>query len=71
LIVARGVTLVEAATAYVLAQPEIRRVVVGVTGLPELNEILAAAAASPPDIPWAEMAIDDATVLNPSRWRMS
>ncbi|MFX9626967.1 hypothetical protein ABTU79_20235, partial [Acinetobacter baumannii] len=46
LIVARGVSLVDAATAYVLAQPEIRRVVVGVTGLPELNEVLTAATAS-------------------------
>jgi hypothetical protein len=54
-----------------LAQPEIRRVVVGVTGLPELNEVLIAAAASPPDLPWADIAIDDPTVLNPSRWQVS
>ncbi|MGY4503293.1 aryl-alcohol dehydrogenase-like predicted oxidoreductase [Bradyrhizobium sp. GM24.11] len=71
LIVARGVSLVEAATAYVLAQPEIRRVVVGVTGLPELNEVLTAAAASPADLPWADIAIDDPIVLNPSRWQIS
>ena len=71
LIVARGVSLVEAATAYVLAQPEIRRVVVGVTGLPELNEVLTAAAASAADLPWADIAIDDPVVLNPSRWQIS
>jgi aryl-alcohol dehydrogenase-like predicted oxidoreductase len=71
LIVARGVSLVEAATAYVLAQPEIRRIVVGMTGLRELDEIFAAAAVPPPDIPWSEIAIDDATVLNPSRWVVS
>lgn len=71
LIMARGVSLVEAATAYVVAQPEIRRVVVGVTGLPELDDILSAVAAPSPDIPWPEIAIDDATVLNPSRWVVS
>jgi aryl-alcohol dehydrogenase-like predicted oxidoreductase len=71
LIVARGVSLVEAATAYVLAQPEIRRVVVGVTGLPEVNEVLTAAAASAADLPWADIAIDDPVVLNPSRWQIS
>lgn len=71
LIVARGISLVEAATAYVLAQPEIRRVVVGVTQSSELKEVLAAAAVSSPDFPWTDLAIDDPTVLNPSRWQVS
>ncbi len=67
----RGTTLVEAALGYVLAQSEIRRVVVGLTGLDELEEILAAAKSSQQDIPWTEIALDDATVLNPSRWAAS
>jgi aryl-alcohol dehydrogenase-like predicted oxidoreductase len=71
LIIARGFSLVEAAMAYVLAQPEISRAVVGVTGLAELNEVLCAAAASPPNLPWDGLAIDDPTVLNPTRWRIS
>lgn len=71
LIVARGGSLVEAAMSYVLAQPEIRRVVVGVTQSSELKEALAAAAASPPNLPWTDIAIDDPTVLNPSRWQVS
>jgi aryl-alcohol dehydrogenase-like predicted oxidoreductase len=70
-ICARGATLIEAATGYVLAQPEIGRVVVGLTGLRELDEILAASAAPPHDIPWSELAIDDAIVLNPARWVVS
>jgi aryl-alcohol dehydrogenase-like predicted oxidoreductase len=63
-----GATLVEAAMDYVLAQAEIRRVVVGLTGPDEFEEILTAAKSSRRDIPWAEIALDDATVLNPSRW---
>jgi aryl-alcohol dehydrogenase-like predicted oxidoreductase len=63
-----GATLVEAAIGYVLAQSEIRRIVVGLTSLDELDEMLAAAAASRDDIPWHDVALDDATALNPSRW---
>jgi aryl-alcohol dehydrogenase-like predicted oxidoreductase len=68
---ARGATRVEAAIGYVLAQSEIRRVVVGLTEARELDEILSAAGVSLPEIPWSEIAIDDATVLNPARWNAS
>ena len=64
----RGATLVEAALGYVLAQPELHRIVVGLTAVRELDQIRAAAAAAPRDMPWTEIAIDDPTVLNPSRW---
>jgi aryl-alcohol dehydrogenase-like predicted oxidoreductase len=67
-ITARGATLIEAAMSYVLGQSEIRRVVVGLTSGAELDEILVAATAQRHDIPWSEIALDDATVLNPSRW---
>jgi len=63
-----GATPVEAALGYVLARPEIRHIVIGVTGPAELREVLAAAAVAPADLPWSDIAIDDAIVLNPSRW---
>lgn len=63
-----GATLVGGALGYVLSRPELRRIVVGVTDIVELREIVAAAAAAPVDIPWTDLAIEDATVLNPSRW---
>ena len=43
----RGATLVEAAMGYVLAQREIRRIVIGLTSVHELDEILVAAVARP------------------------
>ncbi len=70
LIYADGASPVEAALSYVLAQPEIRRVIIGLTSVRELNDVLAA-TARPCDLPWANLAIDDATVLNPSRWGTS
>ena len=63
-----GITPVEAAMAYALAQPEIRRIVVGVTSVGELGEMLSAANAAPAAMRWSELAIDDPIVLNPSRW---
>jgi aryl-alcohol dehydrogenase-like predicted oxidoreductase len=67
---AQGATLVEAAMGYVLAQPEICRIVVGLTGVRELDEMVSAATAPARDISWSEVAIDDAIALNPARWTM-
>jgi aryl-alcohol dehydrogenase-like predicted oxidoreductase len=65
-----GITPVDAAIAFALAQPKVRRIVVGVTSVDELGEMLSSANADMPAIPWSEFAIEDATVLNPSRWTM-
>ena len=66
-----GATLVGGALGYALSRPELRRIVVGVSDIAEMTEIVAAADAAPADIPWADLAIEDAAVLNPSRWTAS
>jgi aryl-alcohol dehydrogenase-like predicted oxidoreductase len=54
---------------FVLAQPVIDRVIIGVTGVAELRQILAAAADGAPlpgDL--ASLASDDPQLLNPALW---
>lgn len=57
----------EAALAFVLAQPEISRVVVGVDSSLHLREILKASSAVPV-ISYDELAIGDDDLINPSQW---
>jgi aryl-alcohol dehydrogenase-like predicted oxidoreductase len=56
--------------AFVLARPEIDGVVVGVTSLPELQEVLAAAGDSDAALPAGldELAVDDPRLVNPALW---
>jgi aryl-alcohol dehydrogenase-like predicted oxidoreductase len=56
--------------AFALARPEIDGVVVGVTGLAELQEILAAAGDSDAALPAGleELAVDDPQLVNPALW---
>jgi aryl-alcohol dehydrogenase-like predicted oxidoreductase len=68
LVAAGGVTPLEAALGFVLRQPEIDYVVVGVTGLQELDQILAAAALPPPAVDWHACALNDPVLLTPSLW---
>jgi aryl-alcohol dehydrogenase-like predicted oxidoreductase len=63
-----GSTPLAAALGFVLSRPEIDVALVGVTTPAELDEILAAAALPPPDLDWAALALEDETVLTPSRW---
>lgn len=63
-----GSTPLTAALGFVLSRPEIAVALVGVTALSELDEILAAAPIPLPDLDWAALALDDETVLTPSRW---
>lgn len=63
-----GSTPLAAALGFVLSRPEIDVALVGVTRLAELDEILAAAAQPLPALDWAAQALDDETVLTPSRW---
>ena len=67
-IAAAGATPLAAALGFVLSRPEVDVAVTGVTALPELEEILAAAAAPLPDLDWAACALDDARLLTPSLW---
>jgi aryl-alcohol dehydrogenase-like predicted oxidoreductase len=63
-----GSTPLAAALGFVLSRPEINVALVGVTTPAELDEILAAAALPLPNLDWAALALDDETVLTPSRW---
>ncbi|HWD25610.1 MAG TPA: aldo/keto reductase [Rhizomicrobium sp.] len=62
-----GSTPLAAALAFALDQ-QIDVAVVGVTTPRELDEILAAAALPPPQLDWSACALEDETVLTPSRW---
>jgi aryl-alcohol dehydrogenase-like predicted oxidoreductase len=63
-----GSTPLAAALGFALSRPEIDIALVGVTAPAELDEILTAAALPLPDLDWAALALDDETVLTPSRW---
>jgi aryl-alcohol dehydrogenase-like predicted oxidoreductase len=59
----------QAALGFALARPEASTVIVGVTTAAELQAVVAAAASPPPDLDWADMALDDPTALDSSgRW---
>jgi aryl-alcohol dehydrogenase-like predicted oxidoreductase len=57
-----------AALGFALSRSEIDVALVGVTTPAELDEILAASALPLPTLDWAALALDDETVLTPSRW---
>lgn len=63
-----GVTPVSAAVAFVMARPEVERVIVGVTKVAELRELIAAAEAPAPDLDWSALALNDQRALTPSLW---
>jgi aryl-alcohol dehydrogenase-like predicted oxidoreductase len=56
-----------ACLGFVLARPEVHRVVVGVDGAAHLAGVLAAAAESGP-LPPADLACDDLELIEPFRW---
>lgn len=63
-----GTTPLAAALGFVLARPEVDVAVVGMTGLRQLKEIIAAALAPLPDWDWAACALTDERILTPSLW---
>jgi D-threo-aldose 1-dehydrogenase len=63
-----GLTPLEAAIGYVLAQKEVDVAIVGVTSRDQLSEIVAASAAELPEFDWAACAIDDPVTLTPPLW---
>ncbi|HTU12661.1 MAG TPA: aldo/keto reductase [Allosphingosinicella sp.] len=65
---AAGFTPLRLALAAVLAEPAIDRVVVGVDGPDQLEEIIAAAESALPELDPDLYASDDLGLINPSLW---
>jgi aryl-alcohol dehydrogenase-like predicted oxidoreductase len=63
-----GMTPLGAALGFVLSRPEIAFGLVGVTSVTELNEIIAAAQRSVPELDWTAFALHDDVTLTPSLW---
>jgi len=64
-----NLTALQACLSFVLSNPEIDRVVVGVDSLSQLQEILAATTievVKPPD----KLCCDDPDLINPARWQL-
>jgi aryl-alcohol dehydrogenase-like predicted oxidoreductase len=67
-IMGAGLTPIEAAVGFVLAQDEVDVALVGVTSHNELSQIVAAPAKKIPELDWLACAIDDPVILTPSLW---
>jgi aryl-alcohol dehydrogenase-like predicted oxidoreductase len=65
---AAGLTPLQLALAAVLAEPAIDRLVVGVDGPAQLEEILAAAATGTTAVDLDRYLSDDLALINPSNW---
>lgn len=63
-------TPLQASLCFVLAQPEIDRVIVGVDSLNHLQDILAVAEETGIELP-ANLTSADLDLLNPSKWKTS
>ena len=63
-----GATPLAAALGYVFSRPEVDVAVVGMTGLPQLQEIITAALSPLPDLDWRACALHDERVLTPLLW---
>jgi aryl-alcohol dehydrogenase-like predicted oxidoreductase len=64
----RGLTPLQAALGFAIAQPAVDHVIVGCETLAQAEEIFQASAV-PGEIDWLnEFAIDDISFLDPSRW---
>jgi len=64
------ITPLAGALSFVLAQPWIERVVIGVESVAQLREILQAASAGAP-VPAAEIYTEDRDLIDPSRWKLT
>jgi len=61
-------TPLAAALGFVLSRPQIAYGLVGLTSAQELEDILGAIQAPPPDLDWAAFALKDEIALTPSLW---
>lgn len=67
---ARGLTLLQAALAFVAGRPEIDHFLVGVNDLAQLREILSAAESSPGGAPdFSLFKCEDERFVNPALWK--
>ena len=69
-LVENNLTPLQGCLGFVLSNPHIDRVVVGVDSLEQLQEIIAATTGiflSPPD----DLCCDDPDLINPARWRLT
>lgn len=64
-----GGDVLTACLAYLGAQPEIDRVILGVNSDEQWRGILRAAGAPAPRIDYREFAIGDENIVNPSKWK--
>lgn len=64
-----GLTPLQACLRFVLMQPEIERVIVGVDSLSQFKEILQAAEGKFPGVPPGLLDCDDPKLLNPGNWK--
>ena len=63
-----GATPLAAALGFVLSRPEIDVAVVGMTGLRQLQEIVASVLSPLPELDWTACALKDERILTPSLW---
>jgi len=63
-----GTTPLCAALGFALSRPEVDVAVVGMTGLQQFSEIVAAALSPLPEMDWQACALTDERILTPSLW---
>jgi aryl-alcohol dehydrogenase-like predicted oxidoreductase len=63
-----GTTPLAAALGFVLSRPEVDAALVGMTGLPQLKEIITAALLPIPQLDWQACALSNERILTPSLW---
>ena len=63
----KGISAVQACLGFALSFPEVDRVVVGVETLAQLSQLIAA-ARSPLEIDFPDIASTDERLINPSLW---
>ena len=64
-----NLTALQACLRFVLSNPDIDRVVVGVDSLSQLQEILAATTVDSINLP-DKLCCDDPNLINPARWHL-
>lgn len=63
-----GISPAHAALHYLLAMPEINRIIVGVESLKQFDQLFDSLPSRRPDINFAEFRVDEIEVLNPVLW---
>ncbi len=65
----RGLRPLQAALGFARSLPRVEGVVIGVDGIPQLDQVLECWNGEPvPDLDWGAYAVTDEALLDPSRW---